>query len=95
MINDEETEKIILSAFKYVVALQDLIRVNLNFFVSKYVYEDFKECLETFPREISNRDWSELIPSDSTLDDSISDLKSKVSAVKKALSDVQRMQMKF
>ena len=95
MINDDETNKIILSAFQYVVALQELIKINLNFLVNCYVYENFKERLQIFPREISNRDWGELIPPDSTLDDGINELKSKISAIKTALNDVQQMQMKF
>lgn len=95
MINEEETEKIILSASQYVVALQELIQTNLNFLVSRYVYEDFKECIENFPREVSNHDWSGLIPSDSSLDDSIDELKDKISAIQTAISDVQQMQMRF
>ena len=79
MINDEETNQIILSAFKYVFALQELIQTYLNFFISHYVYNDFKGCIDTFPREISNHDWSKLIPNDSSLDDSISALEDRIS----------------
>ena len=95
MINDEEADKIIISAFKYVVALQELIQTNLNFLVNCYLYERFKECIEAFPREMSNQDWSSLVPNDNTLDDSIEKVNEKISVIREALSDVQQMQASF
>ena len=94
MINDEETEKIILSAFQYVVALQEHLQTYLNFQINHYLYNQFKDDIATFPRVVSNGDWNEMIPADD-LDDSIHELKSKISEIKGSLSDVQKMQTQF
>jgi hypothetical protein len=94
MINDEETEKIILSAFQYVVALQEHLQTYLNFQITHYLYNQFKDDIATFPRVVSNGDWNEMIPADD-LDDSIQELKSKISEIKDSLSDVQKMQTQF
>jgi hypothetical protein len=95
MINDEETEKIVLSAFHYVIALQEHIQTYLNFQINHYLYKEFKDNLATFPRILSNDDWKELIPDDTTLDDSIKELTKKVAEIKSSLGDVQRMQTQF
>ncbi len=95
MINDEETEKIILSAFYYVVALQEHIHLDLNFLINYYLYEKFKGKLATFPRLVSNDEWKDLIPDGTTLDDSIQELTNKVTEIKSSLQDVQRMQTQF
>lgn len=42
MITDDEAEKIILSAFHYVVALQEQIQTYLNFQINHYLYNEFK-----------------------------------------------------
>ena len=95
MINEEETEKIILSAFRYVIALQEQIHTYLNFQINHYLYNEFKDKLATFPRVVSDDDWKELIPDDTTLDDSIQELTKKVNQIKGSLVDVQRMQTQF
>ena len=95
MINDEETEKIVLSAFHYVVALQEQILTYLNFQINYFLYEEFKNKVSTFPRIVSNDDWQDMIPDDSTMDDSIQELKSKIAEIKGSLGDVQRMQSQF
>ena len=92
MINDEETEKIILSAFHYVVALQEQIQTYLNFQINHYLYNEFKDNLATFPRIVSNDDWKELNPDDTTLDDGIKELTKKMAEINSSLRDVQRMQ---
>ena len=93
MINDDETDKIILCAFKYVVALQELIITNLNFLISHYLYNEFKDNIATFPRVVSSKDdLSGLIPNDTELDQSIEDLDHKMKEIKASLSDVQKMQ---
>ena len=95
MINDVETEKIILSAFRYVVALQEQIQTYLNFQINHYLYNEFKTKLAVFPRLVSNDDWKEMIPDDTTMDDSIQELKNKIAEIKGSLGDVQRMQAQF
>ena len=95
MINDQETDKIMLSAFRYVVALQEQIQCYLNFQINHYLYNAFKESIAIFPRVVSNDDWNELIPTDSSLDDSIQDLKDKIAEIKGSLSEVQTMQTQF
>ena len=92
MINEEETEKIILSAFRYVMALQEQIHIHLNYQINHYLYNEFKDKLATFPRVVSDDDWKELIPDDTTLDDNIQELTKKVNEIKGSLVDVQRMQ---
>mmetsp|Transcript_3279 Transcript_3279/g.8360 ORF Transcript_3279/g.8360 Transcript_3279/m.8360 type:complete len:817 (-) Transcript_3279:296-2746(-) len=95
MINDDETDKIILSAFQYVVALQELIQTNLNFLISHYVYQEFKKRIAIFPRTASNQDWSHFIPSDTELDGTIAELKNKITVIKASLGKIQKMQMQF
>lgn len=96
MINEDETDKIILSAFKYVMALQELIQTNLNFFTSHYLYNEFKDNIATFPRAVSSNDnWKDLIPNDSNLDESIRDIQHKLSEIKSSLADVSKMQNQF
>ena len=96
MINEDETDKIILSAFKYVMALQELIQTNLNFFTSHYLYNEFKDNIATFPRAVSSNDnWKDLIPNDSNLDESIKDIQHKLSEIKSSLADVSKMQNQF
>ena len=95
MINDDETEKIILSAFHYVVALQEQIQTYLNFQINHYLYNEFKTKLAVFPRLVSNDDWKEMIPDDTTMDDSIQELQNKIAEIKGSLGDVQRMQAQF
>ena len=95
MINEEETEKIILSAFRYVMALQEQIHIHLNYQINHYLYNEFKDKLATFPRVVSDDDWKELIPDDTTLDDNIQELTKKVNEIKGSLVDVQRMQTQF
>ena len=95
MITDEETEKIILSAFHYVVALQEQIQTYLSFQINHYLYNEFKANLTTFPRIVSDEDWTELIPNDTTLDDNIKELENKIKEIKSSLGDVQKMQTQF
>ena len=95
MITDEETEKIILSAFHYVVALQEQIQTYLSFQINHYLYNEFKANLTTFPRIVSDEDWTELIPKDTTLDDNIKELENKIKEIKSSLGDVQKMQTQF
>lgn len=95
MINESETDKIILSAFQYVVALQELIQTNLNFLISHYVYEEFKKRIAAFPRTISNQEWDDFVPSDAELDGEIKDINNKITAIRSSLAKVQKMQMQF
>lgn len=95
MITDEETEKIILSAFHYVVALQEQIQTYLNFQINHYLYNEFKENLAIFPRIVSDEDWTKLIQTDNTLDKAIQDVTLKIKEIKDSLGDVQKMQTQF
>ncbi|KAL7554148.1 hypothetical protein ACHAWF_018970 [Thalassiosira exigua] len=95
MINDEETEKIIISAFHYVVALSEQIQIYLNFQINHFLYLKFKQKISTFPRVVSSDDWKELIPADRSLDEGIEDLKNRITEIKGSLSDVQKMQTQF
>ena len=95
MINDQETDKIILSAFRYVMALHEFIQTNLNFLINHFLYNSFKERMGTFPRVVSNEDWEEMIPKDSSVDDSIQELENKIAVIKSSLSEVQKMQTQF
>ncbi len=92
MITDDESEKIVLSAFHYVVALQEQVQTYLNFQINHYLYNEFKENLAIFPRIVSDNDWSEFIPADSTLDDNIQEIEKKIKEIKGSLVDVQKMQ---
>ena len=95
MINDDETDKIILSSFQYVYALQEQINLYLNFQINHYLYMGFKDNIATFPRVVSNEEWTGLIPSDTALDDRLEKLKKNYAAIKASLSLVQNMQDQF
>lgn len=44
---------------------------------------------------MSDEDWTELIPKDTTLDDNIKELENKIKEIKSSLGDVQKMQTQF
>ena len=95
MINDQETDKIILSAFRYVMALQEQIQTNLNFQINHFLYNSFKTQMGTFPRVVSNEDWEEMIPKDDSVEGGIQELENNISVIKSSLSEVQKMQTQF
>ena len=95
MITDAETDTIILSAFRYTLALHDQVMIYLNFQVNHYLYQQFKENLSTFARDILDEDWEAMIPTNLTIDKDIQELKGKISDIQGSLQDVQRMQNQF
>ena len=62
MINDDESDKIIVSAYHYADALQDHIWTYLEFQINHHLVQHLKDNIETFPRIISEFDWNVLIP---------------------------------
>jgi hypothetical protein len=95
MINDSETDKIILSAFRYTMALHDQIMIYLNFQINHYLYQEYKEKVSTFARDILDEDWSAMISKDERLDDDIKTLEDRIEGLNKSLQDVQRLQSQF
>lgn len=95
MINDSETDKIILSAFRYTMALHDQIMIYLNFQINHYLYQEYKEKVSTFARDILDEDWSAMISKDDRLDDDIKTLEDRIEGLNKSLQDVQRLQSQF
>lgn len=95
MINEEETDEIIKSAFQYLLSLHEFIEVILNFQMNHFLYNAFKERLESFSRVVSDSDWSEMLPQDDSLDVMIKELDGKIDGLKSSLDYVNKMQMKF
>jgi len=95
MINNAETDAIILSAFRYTMALHDQIMIYLNFQINHYLYEEYKEKISTFSRDVLDEDWSAMIPVDGTLDDEIKKLEDNIADLQASLQDVQRLQAQF
>lgn len=95
MVNDAETDTIILSAFRYTIALHDQVMIYLNFQVNHYLYQQFKENLSTFTRDVLDEDWKVMIPANLSIDEDIKDLQDKISSLQGSLQDVQRMQNHF
>lgn len=88
MINEEETEKILQSAFLYVMALHEQIQIHLNFQINHYVYNAFKEANTHFSREVTDGDWDEMVPRDFDLEDNIKELEEKITEIQNSLREV-------
>lgn len=95
MINEEETNEIIKSAFEYLLSLHEFIETILNFQTNYCLYNAFKEQLESFSRVVSDSDWAEMLPHDDSLDAMIDELDDKIDGLKGSLDTVNKMQMKF
>jgi hypothetical protein len=95
MINEEETDEIIKSAFEYLLSLHEFIETILNFQTNYSLYNAFKEELESFSRVVSDSDWTEMLPQDDSLDDMIDNLDDKINGLKGSLESVNKMHMKF
>lgn len=94
MMNDAETDKVILSAFHYVIALHEQIHTYLNFQINDFLYNEFKNQVENFPREmVSDKiDFGALCPPNKSLDDEIVSLEAKMRGIDESLSDVNNIQ---
>ncbi len=95
MINDEEADEIIKSAFQYLLSLHEFIETILNFQMNYCLYNAFKLRLESFSRVVSDSDWSNMLPHDESLDAMIEELDSKIEGLKGSLDSVNKMQMKL
>ena len=96
MITDDETDKILLSAWQYMFALNEQIQTFLDFQINCYLYNAFKDKIGTFSQEFtSDSSWESMIPNDASLEPTIKELKDKISCLQESLSDVQAMQMQF
>ena len=69
--------------------MHEQIHTYLNFQINHYLYNEFND------KVVSDDDWKELIPDDTTLDDGIQELEKKVNAIKGSLADVQKMQTQY
>ena len=94
MINEDETDEIIKSAFEYLLSLHEFIETILNFQTNFSLYNAFKGQLESFSRVVSDSDWTEMLPHDDS-DTMIEDLDDKIDGLKGSLDSVNKMQMKF
>jgi hypothetical protein len=95
MINEEETDEIIKSAFEYLLSLHEFIETILNFQTNHCLYNAFKDQLESFSRVVSDSDWTEMLPHDDSLDTMIDELDDKIDGLKGSLDSVNKMQMKM
>lgn len=95
MINDQETDLVIKTAFKYIIALMEFNMIILRFQINHYLYEGFKKNLDSWTRNVLMEDWEDLVKPDDDLADEINDIESKIIGLKDSLMEVQRMQSKF
>ena len=95
MINDRETELVIKTAFKYIIALMEFNMIVLRFQINHYLYTGFKNELDAWTRNILMEDCSNLVQPDNDLAKEIEDVKSKIDGLKDSLMEVQKMHSKF
>eukprot|EP00979_Chaetoceros_neogracilis_P011309 scaffold2751_cov154-Chaetoceros_neogracile.AAC.3 len=92
MITDDETDLVIKRAFQYVIALTQFNNVVLQFQMNHYLYQGFKDGLDTFTRRVANDNWAELVQPDQNISDQIQELKGKIHCLKESLQEVKKMQ---
>ena len=56
MINDQETEVVIKTAFKYIIALMEFNMIIIKFQFNHYLYEGFESHLNSWTMEIIMKD---------------------------------------
>ena len=95
MINKEETNLVINTAFTYIISLMEFNMTVLRFQINHYLYEGFKTRLDSWTREIMLEDWASLITPDEDLRDEINELDGKIHGLQESLHEVQRIQSKF
>lgn len=95
MINEQETELVIKTAFMYIIALMEFNMIILRFQINHYLYEGFKKNLDSWTRNVLMEDWVDLVKPDDNLASEIKDVESKIDGLKDSLMEVQRMQAKF
>lgn len=66
MITEEETELILQRSFEYITALMEFNLVNLEFQFNHYLYQGFKDELQTnfSTRLLVEADWNKLVERD-------------------------------
>lgn len=95
MINDKETDIVIKTAFKYIIALMEFNMVILRFQINHYLYQKFKDRLNEWSSEVIMEDWTMLVKIDEDLKKEIEDVEGKLSGLRESLHEVQRIQAKF
>lgn len=95
MITEEETDLVIRRAFQYIVALMEFNNILLRFQMNHYLYQGFKDRLNTFTREILVEDWATLVEPDQDVREQIQELEGKIIGLADSLQEVQRIQAKF
>jgi hypothetical protein len=96
MITDDEVEKILLTSFRYLVALQEHILIDFEFQINHYLFEGFKkEVSKSFMRVGSEADWETLIQRDPSISERIFDLEDQMQSLADSLCEVQKLNQKF
>lgn len=96
MINDEEVEVVITTAFKYIIALMQFNNTILRFQIHHYLYQGFKKELDSFTRKVLLEDWTKLVNVDAqALQKEITEVKDKLDGLRESLHEVQRIQAKL
>lgn len=95
MINDEETNVVINTAFRYIIALMEFNMTILRFQIHHYLYQGFKKSLDSWTREVIMEDWTNLVKPDDDLQNEINDIEGKITGLKESLHEVQRIQAKI
>ena len=95
MINDEETDVVIKTAFRYIIALMEFNMTVLRFQIHHYLYQGFKQRLDSWTREVIMEDWTNLVKPDEDLENEIHEIEGKIIGLKESLHEVQRIQAKF
>mmetsp|Transcript_58809 Transcript_58809/g.70137 ORF Transcript_58809/g.70137 Transcript_58809/m.70137 type:complete len:161 (-) Transcript_58809:68-550(-) len=95
MITEDETDLVIRRSFQYIIALTEINLIVLRFQVHHYLYQGFKESLNTFTREVLVDDWGALVMPDGEVKAQIQELEGKIAGITDSLLEVQRIQAKF
>jgi hypothetical protein len=97
MVTNDEKDLILARAFEYIVAVMELILINLDFQLHHYLVDAFRVELErTFKNRLTTEaDWDKLIEPDPSLSNRISVIAGKIEGLTSSLQEVERLQRRL
>ena len=92
MVAYEEVDTILRVSFEYLVALQELVLVNIEFQLNHYLYEGYKTELHRAIMRIGcDTDWSSLAQPDPRAQSRIAELEDQIMSLNTSLLEVQKL----
>ncbi|GKY97236.1 hypothetical protein MPSEU_000682000 [Mayamaea pseudoterrestris] len=96
MIANEEVDTILRVSFEYLVALQELVLLHVEFQVNHYLYEGFKTEVHQSMMQIGgNADWATLVQPDLSVSERISELEDQMTSLTESLREVEKLSLKL